>query len=301
MAAEVDLNFLGATLARLNKEDLVSIILSRQVEMESVPKMSEATVEKLKQMVKSHLLPKTTEVLSIEEHSNKQTDKTKELLEKMVSQLESRITEQSNIIKHFVETNKQQQSEVKSTYKSILTKKDKAKVENSKSNEEINQSSKSFNTHGDLKEQQNANLKEIEKQQSELAQSIINLTKPDQKTEISHKKYTKRFGTEKVEEKNKETGFVGADRKAWLYIYNVKNHVSTDMIKKYLKDKLQMDLNLIECYNIDGDSNKPKRFKVGAPMDKKDQLYQNSFWPEGVGIKRFRFNKNSEKPPANFL
>lgn len=50
----------------------------------------------------------------------------------------------------------------------------------------------------------------------------------------------------------------------------------------------------IEVKELDGDPRLNKRFLVSAPFSKKDIMYDPSFWPEGVGVKRFEFTRHKE-------
>lgn len=74
MAAGVDIAALNTGLKRLSKDDLVSIIVKRCVEFESVAGMSQATFEKLKSMVFQHLSGFDSSVIKENEYLNRELE-----------------------------------------------------------------------------------------------------------------------------------------------------------------------------------------------------------------------------------
>lgn len=102
----------------------------------------------------------------------------------------------------------------------------------------------------------------------------------------------KRLGTDKQECDGK--GFTGGDRKVWLYIYRVKRHVVPQMIVDYIVKKPGFESLLVSARELPSDPDKLKCFVVTAPLKFKDEMYQGSFWPQNVGIKRFKFEKHRE-------
>lgn len=104
----------------------------------------------------------------------------------------------------------------------------------------------------------------------------------------------KNLGTAKLEDKEKTTGFSAIERKVWIYIYRINKHVSEQIIRDYIKKQQDFSTCNIEVKQLDGDPSFSKRFLVTAPINKKEVLYDPSFWPEGVGIKRFDFSKHKE-------
>lgn len=114
----------------------------------------------------------------------------------------------------------------------------------------------------------------------------------------------KRFGTGDVTEEEKTSGFVGGDRKAWIYIYRVKSHVTEEMVKSHVQKKPgfgDIDIGVKEIVH-EGKKYDFKSFSVSVPFDKKDELYQPEFWPANIGIKRFNLKLyKKSRPGANFL
>lgn len=107
--------------------------------------------------------------------------------------------------------------------------------------------------------------------------------------------------TGKISEEQKESGFSGMERKVWLNIYRVNSHVTSDMIAHYIKDK---DGFLEEKVTVGEIPTKTplKQFVVMAPLKRKDELYETSFWPPGVGIRRFMIHVYKKKHGSlNFL
>ncbi|KAG5897729.1 hypothetical protein JTB14_009614 [Gonioctena quinquepunctata] len=104
------------------------------------------------------------------------------------------------------------------------------------------------------------------------------------------KRYKKTLGTA---ESTKE-GFSGEDKKVWLYVYRVKQHVTEDMIMKYIKGKEKFENEAVGVKEIPSDPGRLKRFAVHASLEFKDSMYDISFWPRGVGIKRLNFTKHPD-------
>ncbi|KAG5900191.1 hypothetical protein JTB14_035335 [Gonioctena quinquepunctata] len=91
------------------------------------------------------------------------------------------------------------------------------------------------------------------------------------------KRYKKTLGTA---ESTKE-GFSGEDKKVWLYVYRVKQHVTEDMIMKYIKGKEKFENEAVGVKEIPSDPGRLKRFAVHASLEFKDLMYDISFWPRG--------------------
>lgn len=115
--------------------------------------------------------------------------------------------------------------------------------------------------------------------------------------------FKKRLGTESVTEEQEKNGFVGIDRKAWLYINRVRSHVTADVIKEYIIRKPGFEKEVIDVQELSlNDKRGIKSFLVKAPLRRKDELYQPEFWPLNVGIKRFNFNLyKKNRPTGDFL
>lgn len=121
-------------------------------------------------------------------------------------------------------------------------------------------------------------------------------------TQRRKKSLKKRFGTGTVTNEQ-ENGFVGEERRVWLYINRVKRHVTSEMILKFIKEKQDFGDENVQVKEIPNHPNSLKRFVVTAPLTRKDELYEPEFWPARVGIKRFDFGKHREflKQGGDFL
>lgn len=82
----------------------------------------------------------------------------------------------------------------------------------------------------------------------------------------------KRFGTFEQSPEEDATGFTGGDRKVWLYINRVSQHVTPSVIEKYIKNKPGFESVEVIAREIPSMKGKLKRFVVTAPLYKKDQM-----------------------------
>lgn len=87
-------------------------------------------------------------------------------------------------------------------------------------------------------------------------------------------------------------GFAGGDRRVWLYLYRVKRSATEEVVAQYIKNKPGYERDKITVRELPTDENRLKCFVVIAPIEKKDEMYNSSFWPNFVGIKRFDFDKH---------
>lgn len=125
----------------------------------------------------------------------------------------------------------------------------------------------------------------------------------DQNTDFklvqNRKRYRrKRLGTGKMVEEN---GFAGPEPKVWINIYRVNNHVTNELVEKHIKKQPGFAEEDISVSELETKSNQHlKSFLVTAPLKRKEEMYEPSFWPPNVGIRRFRFDIH-RKSGANFL
>lgn len=87
-------------------------------------------------------------------------------------------------------------------------------------------------------------------------------------------------------------GFAGGDRRVWLYLYRVKRSATEEIVTQYINNKPGYEQDKITVRELPTDENQLKCFVVVAPLEKKDEMYDPSFWPNFVGIKRFDFNRH---------
>ncbi|CAH0558592.1 unnamed protein product [Brassicogethes aeneus] len=108
-------------------------------------------------------------------------------------------------------------------------------------------------------------------------------------TLVQSKKKKKNLGTNES-----SSGFVGVEKRVWIYFHRIQRTVTKTNIESFIKDQpglLDSDINVKELPTSETQN---KCFVLDAHFDLKDKLYDPSFWPKGVGIKRYRFDKHRE-------
>ncbi|XP_045460225.1 uncharacterized protein LOC123670736 [Harmonia axyridis] len=163
----------------------------------------------------------------------------------------------------------------------------------------------------------NSNVHPLETAQREKMQEIINLDKYSEWKNVSYKARThlvsennhnKSSNSTNPQKKRRTTqigtaptaepsgsGFQGMEKKVWIFINRIMKHVTIQDIHKYIASKPGFEGNQIEVREIPGNPEGLKRFVVTAPLVHKEEMYKSEFWPNGVGIKRFNFNKYREQ------
>lgn len=104
----------------------------------------------------------------------------------------------------------------------------------------------------------------------------------------------RRMGTIGTGSDTNNQDFGGVQKKLWIYIYRVNKTCTEDKVHTYIKQKTGLTDKEIWTKEIPVKGNGLSRFVVTAPLDKKELLYSSEFWPAGVGIKRFNFEKHRE-------
>lgn len=104
----------------------------------------------------------------------------------------------------------------------------------------------------------------------------------------------KRLGTGEVTEEQIKSGFSGPEKKVWLYLYRARRVTTDKMIYDYLKEKPCLTNQEVCVRELPTEEKRLKCFVVTAPWKCKDELYKPEFWPVGIGIKRFDFNKHRD-------
>lgn len=170
--------------------------------------------------------------------------------------------------------------------------------------------------------ERNLEYKNLEKQQREIMNRVIYLEGESEvekrnscdegeeegfrvvQRRKNRRPFKKRLGTGRNTCEDENTGFIGVERKAWLYISRVRSHVTADMVKEYILKKPDFENELVEVQEMSQPNSRSqyKSFLVKAPLSKKDELYQPEFWPLNVGIKRFSFHLYDKyRPAGDFL
>lgn len=152
----------------------------------------------------------------------------------------------------------------------------------------------------------------LQQKQLEIMTDIIDLNKnsdinetknytEDTKTEkfVQHKyKRNKKYniGDAEVDKENELECFVGRarEKRIWLFLSNVKDHVTEEMVVKYLESKTREDSIFVKEIHTFRKRKDNKCFKVGISYDRKDEAYTSSFWPKGVTVCRFNFHKEDK-------
>lgn len=116
-----------------------------------------------------------------------------------------------------------------------------------------------------------------------------------------YKRKSIRLGTAIITNEDPKNAFIGVEKKIWLYIYRVQKHVTSNIIHDFIVGKPECENYTIDVKEIPGHPDGLKRFVVSAPFKFKDAMNKNDFWPNGVGIKRFNFNRNNDNQKDNFL
>lgn len=79
---------------------------------------------------------------------------------------------------------------------------------------------------------------------------------------------------------------LAADRRLWIYVGRCRQDLAAEEISSYLKSRSPGYHFEVEKLESKG---KNSSFKVGASFDLRETLYEPSYWPENIVIKRFRF------------
>lgn len=95
------------------------------------------------------------------------------------------------------------------------------------------------------------------------------------------------------------------NKKVWLFLSRIKDHVSEDMIKEYIKRKSDLNDEDVTVKHIptnyDVKRKDCKCFQVGVKFELKDIVYQSDYWPARVAFTRFKFNLQHREAESDFL
>lgn len=94
--------------------------------------------------------------------------------------------------------------------------------------------------------------------------------------------------------KNKQDDdeFLASEKKIWIYVGRVENGTSAEKLENFLKKHYPAHQFQCEILN-NKKENRNWSFKVGAPEELKDQLYDANNWPKNIMIKRFLFRRQT--------
>mgnify|MGYP003623289658 FL=1 len=86
--------------------------------------------------------------------------------------------------------------------------------------------------------------------------------------------------------KDEEDKLQAAIRTAWIYVGRLKETTTSEILKNYMTKRGIPQI--IECQQLDSRS-RNKSFKVRIPFQYLETINEPQFWPEGVIVRRFRF------------
>lgn len=145
------------------------------------------------------------------------------------------------------------------------------------------------------------NLELMQEKQRDIMQSVIDLCPiNNDNNELNKEKKEWKTVETKRKPRAKQIGevenngsFKGLNPKVWMYIYRVIAEVTEDDIKEYLGDKTGDDKTNFTVKLLKTTKSNLKCFMVAADFKFKDDFYNRSFWPKGVGYRRFDFKTDS--------
>lgn len=89
-------------------------------------------------------------------------------------------------------------------------------------------------------------------------------------------------------DKSQPLGFVGAARKAWLYVGRADRSTTAGQVEQHLKGRFSGQDFVVERLPVRDNANSIA-FRVGADISLMDDLNKPSLWPKGIVVKRYRF------------
>ena len=133
-------------------------------------------------------------------------------------------------------------------------------------------------------------MRDLEAAQQSKMDEVINLTNnEDNFRTVSYRKKTRSVTTKYFGES--ENSDFATERKAWLCLYRIKRHVTTDKIRKFITDQPIFKVANITVKELPTNEHHNKRFMFGIDWHLKDEIYKPSTWPKGMAFKRFDFKK----------
>lgn len=257
---EEEKQFFQKTLSRLTKDDLLTVVLSKSLPrtLPSVAALGDATYEKLKLMVDSHLGPQTPD---------------NGMARKTIQALEDNIKTKNQLVIHLEERVEDLKEIVK------LTKQNNISKNKQVNNTEVRSKAKNVN----LSNASEAEVYVGNHKRLPGTSMVDNIEKPQEEKII--KKSKQIIGDSDPKELN--CGFSAATKKAWLCIGKVNKGTKPDTIRTYLQQKYNRNFT-VEALPTRDDAVSVS-FKLGADFDLLAQLENCANWPKGVIVKRFTF------------
>ncbi|KAL3281776.1 hypothetical protein HHI36_004977 [Cryptolaemus montrouzieri] len=101
------------------------------------------------------------------------------------------------------------------------------------------------------------------------------------------------------------SGRATKQKQLWLFVSQVKDEVSEEVIRRYLVEKLELNSEEEVSVKLLGTYHKTKNikcFQIGVEFKHKKVIYDSKFWPSGVASGRYNLNKERGQlsKPENF-
>lgn len=113
----------------------------------------------------------------------------------------------------------------------------------------------------------------------------------------NRRKKVRNVGTHTAEDENsfKSTKPIKKDKRLWLFISKAQESVEEKHIQEYIanKSKYEKEDISVSALNTKPMEDNSKCFMVGVPLDMKETVYSNEFWPVGIRFERFSFYRGN--------
>lgn len=107
---------------------------------------------------------------------------------------------------------------------------------------------------------------------------------------VSYNRRNKKKVPSVIGTNNDETLIKAAPKKAWFFISRLRQDTTTEDLQKYLSHKFNGE-NLI-CTKINT-TDTSSSFRVGANYNLKEQIEDPKFWPSGVQVRKYIFQRKA--------
>lgn len=102
------------------------------------------------------------------------------------------------------------------------------------------------------------------------------------------KRRNRRYESDKVVfgTSTQESGGLAAEKRVWLYVGRCRSDLTEDRMRAFLQGKkpgYNFEITKLTTRGVNAS------FKIGVSNQLKEDVYDPSFWPANILIKRFRF------------
>ncbi|CAG9818936.1 unnamed protein product [Phaedon cochleariae] len=112
---------------------------------------------------------------------------------------------------------------------------------------------------------------------------------------VQKKNKHKKRAVGQADAENQNQKFKGQCPKVWMFLNRVNQDVNSEDIEEYLKTKIGNEGEFIVKKLRTSEGSRFTNFMVAADLKFKNYFYSPSFWPRGVGYKRFNFDLYYQK------